>query len=162
MNNNQTKVFRSSAAEVTAVFSGVSAESHIIVYKKVRVDRNGTPLPLFIDNKKPFVIGEWMHCEYHPTKGFAPRSCGTDDNGNPIGGWHCCFQPIAPHLADQLSSGERRVWIKCEAKGQRQVYDRPWNQGGSWILIEWLRPLAILSEEEVSTINTSAAVLGCA
>lgn len=127
----------------------------ITVYKKVRISRNGTPLPLFIDNKRPFTIGEWMRSEYHPTNGFAPRSCGTDADGRPLGGWHCCFHPIAPHLADQLSSGERRVWLKCEACGQRIVYDRPWNQGGAWILVEWLRPIAILTDDEVANINNN-------
>ena len=130
----------------------------ITVYKKVRISRDGTPLPLFIDNKRPFAIGKWMHCEYHPAKGFAPRSCGRKPDGRPLGGWHCCFMPIAPHLADQLKSGERRVWIKCEARGQRVVYDRPWNQGGSWILVEWLRPLAILTDEEVNQINSTIKI----
>lgn len=130
----------------------------ITVYKKVRINRDLELLPLFIDNHRPFRLGKWMHCQYHPTRGFAPRSCGRSADGKPLGGWHCCFMPIAPHLADQLKSGERRVWIKCEARGQRIVYDRPWNQGGAWILVEWIRPIAVLTEEEVNQINSTIQI----
>jgi len=129
--------------------------STIIVYKKVNLYADGSLHPLFIDTKRPFSLGEWMHCEYHPTKGFAPRSVLNDLGGN-IGGWHCCFYPIAPHLSDQLKGGHKRVWIKCEAKGASTVYERPWNQCGSWILVEWLRPLSILSDDEVTKINAAA------
>ena len=120
----------------------------MIVYKKVRILKDGNAYPLFIDKKKPFVFGEWMHAEYCPTKGFAPRSLGKDENGNEIGGWHCCYQPVAPHIADKLASGEVRVWMKCEAKGAMKKYDRPESQGGAWLLVEWLKPLEIVREME--------------
>ena len=70
-------------------------------------------------------------------------------DGNEIGGWHCCFKPEAPHIADQLKSGEIRVWMVCEAKGRSQKYDRPESQGGAWLLVEYLKPLRILSDSEV-------------
>lgn len=120
----------------------------MIVWKKVRILKDGNAYPLFIDKKKPFLIGEWMHAEYHPTKGFAPRSLGKDADGNEIGGWHCCYKPEAPHIADKLASGEVRVWMKCEAKGKMQKYDRPESQGGAWLLVEWLKPLEIVREME--------------
>lgn len=120
----------------------------MIVWKKVRILKDGNAYPLFIDKKKPFLIGEWMHAEYHPTKGFAPRSLGKDAEGNEIGGWHCCYQPVAPHISDKLASGEVRVWMKCEAKGKMQKYDRPESQGGAWLLVEWLKPLEIIKEME--------------
>lgn len=120
----------------------------MIVWKKVRILKDGNAYPLFIDKKKPFILGEWMHAEYHPTKGFAPRSLGKDENGNEIGGWHCCCQPVAPHIADRLASGEIRVWMKCEAKGKMQKYDRPESQGGAWLLVEWLKPIEIMKEME--------------
>lgn len=63
----------------------------MIVYKKVRLLKNGNVYPLFIDKKKPFEFGKWMRAEFHPTNGFAPRSLGKDDNENEIGGWHCCY-----------------------------------------------------------------------
>lgn len=117
------------------------------VFKKVRIGKDGLLYPLFIDRNKPFVFGEWMHSEFHPTKGFAERSLGQDENGNELGGWHCCYQPIAPHIADELKTGEKRVWIECEAKGTIKKYDRPESQGGAWLLAEYLKPLKILKGE---------------
>lgn len=113
-----------------------------IVYKKVRKGKDGKLYPLFIDKHREFVIGEWMQCEFHPTKGFAERSIDSDVK---IGGWHCCFQPVAPHLADQLSSGEKRVWLKCLAKGRIYKYNRPESQGGAWLLVEYIKPLEVIS-----------------
>lgn len=122
----------------------------MIVWKKVRILKDGNAYPLFIDKRKPFILGKWMKAEFHPTKGFAPRSLGKDADGNEIGGWHCCYQPIAPHIADKLKSGEVRVWMKCEAKGIMQKYDRPESQGGAWLLVEWLKPIEIITEKEVA------------
>lgn len=116
----------------------------MIVYKKVRQLKDGNYYPLFIDKTKPFVFGEWMHCEFHPTKGFAERSIDTN-TGEKIGGWHCCFAPVAPHIADRLKNGEHRVWIECEAKGLTQTYDRPESQGGAWLLAEYIRPLRVIN-----------------
>ena len=124
----------------------------MIVYKKVRQMKDGTLKPLFIGKDKPFEIGKWQHCEYIPTKGFAPRSISTDDNSK-IGGWHCCFKPIAPHIADELSSGEKRIWMECEARGRSTVYKRSLLQGGSWILVEEIKPIRILTDEEVKLLN---------
>lgn len=119
------------------------------VYKKVRVLSDGNLYPLFIDKKKPFRFGEWLHCEFHPTKGFSPRCISEDIKG----GWHCCFRPVAPHLNDVLSSGERRVWMECEARGEMVTYDRPESQGGAWLLAEEIMPVRVLSEEEVKTLS---------
>ena len=124
----------------------------MLVYKKVRLMKDGTLKPLFIGKDKPFTIGKWQHCEYIPTKGFAPRSISTDDNSK-IGGWHCCFKPIAPHIADELSSGEKRIWMECEARGRSTVYKRSLLQGGSWILVEEIKPIRILTDEEVKLLN---------
>lgn len=121
------------------------------VFKKVRIKSDGNCYPLFIDKQKPFVFGEWMQAEFHPTKGFAPRSLnGLDEN--PIGGWHCCFKPIAPHIADELKTGEKRVWMECEADGLMKKYDRPESQGGAWILVEKLKPIRLLNESEVKEL----------
>ena len=115
-----------------------------VVYKKVRILKDGLFYSLFIDKKKPFEFGSWMRAEFHPTNGFAPRSLGKDEDGNEIGGWHCCFRPEAPHIADQLKSGECRVWMKCLIKGRTATYERPESQGGAWILAEYLMPLEIV------------------
>lgn len=119
----------------------------MVVYKKVRVLKDGNYYPLFIDKTKPFRFNEWMKAEFHPTKGFAPRSLGKDEDGTEIGGWHCCFRPEAPHIADQLKSGERRVWMRCLIKGKTATYDRPESQGGTWVLAEYLMPLEIIDVE---------------
>lgn len=123
-----------------------------IVYKKVRVLKDGKYYPLFIDNKKPFEFGEWMQSEYHPTKGFAPRSINGTDSENPIGGWHSCPLPEASWIADQLKSGERRVWMECEAMNVVE-YERP---QGIWYLSEWLKPIRILTEDEVRELTQEA------
>lgn len=118
------------------------------VYKKVRILKDGNCYPLFIDNKKPFKFGEWMKAEFHPTKGFAPRSIGTDENGNEIGGWHSTPTPVAEWIADELKSGEKRVWIECEAKDITE-YQRP---QGTWYLSQWIMPLRILSKEDIALL----------
>lgn len=114
------------------------------VYKKVRIKQDGKCYPLFIGKQKAFEFGKWMKAEFIPTKGFAPRSINGIDNENPIGGWHCTYEMNAPHIADQLKSGEKRVWIECEAKGEMKTYDRPESQGGTWCLVEWLKPIRIV------------------
>ena len=118
------------------------------VYKLVRLGKDGNCYPLFIDKHKPFQFGNVMHAEFHPTKGFAPRS--VDDNQS--GGYHCCFHPYAPHLSIHLASGESRVWIECEASGKTKEYKRPWNQGGNWILVEYLKPVRIVPWKEVQKL----------
>lgn len=117
------------------------------VYKKVRMLKDGNCYPLFIDNKKQFLFGEWMRSEYHPTKGFAPRSI-IDAGGEQIGGWHSCPAPEASWIADELASGEKRVWMECEAENV-QEYKRP---QGIWYLSEWIKPLRLLTREDVDNI----------
>lgn len=119
------------------------------VYKKVRLLKNGNVYPLFIDNKKPFVFGEWMQSEYHPTKGFSPRSINGTESENPIGGWHSCPSPEASWIADELKNGEKRVWMECEARNVVE-YQRP---QGTWYLSEWIKPIKILSQEEVKCLR---------
>lgn len=120
------------------------------VYKLVKLKKDGKCYPLFIDKDRAFEFGEWMHCEYHPTKGFAPRSIKGDEL---IGGWHCCFQPVAPHLSEELANGEKRVWLECEAKGSTQKYDRSESQGGAWLLVEYLKPLRVMPYKEVKVLQ---------
>lgn len=122
-------------------------ENTRIVYKKVRILKDGNCYPLFIDKKKPFVFGEWMKAEFHPTKGFAKRSIHGDIQTGVgcDGGWHSCPTPEASWIADELKSGEKRVWMECEAKGVVE-YLRP---QGIWFLSEWIKPIRLLSPEEV-------------
>ena len=67
------------------------------VYKLLRI-KNGKLYPLFINKKTETPIGVWMNAECYPTKWFAIRR-----------GYHCCHQPLAPHLKMELASGEKRV-----------------------------------------------------
>ncbi len=85
--------------------------------------KDGSLAPLFIDKKTRYVVGEEYVAKNVPTKGFAERF-----------GIHCCFTKHAPHLSENLKSGEVRVWIEVEVIGEYEVYDRPASQGGEWVL----------------------------
>lgn len=99
----------------------------MIAYKLFRVKKNGAITPLFINKNKELPLNEWMDAEDHPTKGFAHRM-----------GWHCCFEPVAPHLKTELKNGEIRKWFKVEVEDTK-TYKRPESQGGSWVLANRLR-----------------------
>ena len=101
-------------------------------FKLMRI-KNGVLYPLFINRRQPTPIGQWLPAECHPTKGFAVRQ-----------GWHCCFQPVAPHLKQRLANGEQRVWVECDVADWAS-YDRPESQGGAWILAQKMRVLRILN-----------------
>jgi hypothetical protein len=101
------------------------------VYKLLRI-KNGKLYPLFINRKQETPIGVWMDAKCYPTKGFAIRK-----------GWHCCYQPLAPHLKMELSSGERRVWVECEGEDCEE-YNRSEKYGGNWVLANKLKLIRIL------------------
>lgn len=88
-------------------------------YKLLRMRRDMTLGPLFINRKQVVPLGEWLQAEDHPTRGFAHRP-----------GWHCCMNPSAPHL-----SMKGRVW--CVVAIEDYVpHVRPKNQGGMWYLAQ--------------------------
>jgi hypothetical protein len=103
----------------------------MIVYKLLRI-KNGKLFPLFINRNEETIIGKWLDAKCYPTKGFAVRK-----------GWHCCLKPHAPHLKLNLASGERRVWVECEAE-DTEYYNRPESQGGTWVLAQKIKPKEIL------------------
>lgn len=111
-------------------------------YKLFRI-KNGKLYPLFINRKQETVLGSWLQSECYPTKGFAIRK-----------GWHCCFQPIAPHLKEVLANGEQRVWVECVAKDY-ETYNRPESQGGAWILADKIFVKRMLTNAEVDKIRMS-------
>ena len=96
-------------------------------YKLFKIRKDGSLGPLFINPSQRIPIGEWLQAEEHPTKGFAYRP-----------GWHCCFQPVAPHLAKAPKNGPKRVWVEIEVIGTT-TYKRPESQGGSWVLAEKMK-----------------------
>ena len=91
-------------------------------YKLLRVRKNGSLGPLFINRKQVITPGDWMEAEFHPTKGYAERK-----------GWHCTAKPIAPHL-----SKKNRVWKRVEIRNYERV-QRPESQGGLWYLAQEMR-----------------------
>jgi hypothetical protein len=99
----------------------------MLAYKLVRVLKDGSIAPLFINKKFRFPIGEWLKAEAHKTKGFKFRK-----------GWHCTLKPIAPHL-----SKKNRVWIEVEIKDY-EYYNRPESQGGTWVLADYLKVIKII------------------
>lgn len=103
-------------------------------YKLFKLRRDGSIGPLFINASQRVPIGEWVEAGDHPTKGFAHRP-----------GWHCTFEPDAPHLAMETKGGPRRVWALVEVEGTT-VYDRPESQGGQWVLAERLRVVRLLPD----------------
>ena len=99
----------------------------MIAYKLLRQRKDGTLGPLFINRRQRIPIGEWLHAEDHPTKGYAHRP-----------GWHCTLKPYAPHLNE---SG--RVWCLVQVDGI-QFHERPASQGGMWVLAQRLKVLEIM------------------
>lgn len=112
-------------------------------YKMMRKLSDGKIYPLFINKTVPTVFGKWLQAECHPTPGFAVRK-----------GWHCCFQPVAPHLKETLSCGEHRVWVEVDVEDW-DTYDRPESQGGKWILAQRMKAIRELSWDEVDAIRQS-------
>ena len=104
----------------------------MIAYKLIKIRRDGSLGPLFINAKARLPIGEWMEAEFLPRKGFAPRK-----------GWHCTKIPVAPHLSMKLSSGETRQWWKVEIEGFTP-YARPESQGGTWFLADRMKLIKAL------------------
>lgn len=87
-------------------------------YKLFEENSDGKLFPLFIGKGIESKIGEWMHAEFIPTKGFAAR-----------GGWHIGEMPDAPWLksADgnyksRFKNG-RRVWCEIEYNATNDYND---------------------------------------
>ena len=87
----------------------------MIAYKLLRVRKDGSLGPLFINKRQRLEVGQTYTAEDHPTKGYAHRP-----------GWHACAAPAAPHL-----SKRGRVWAKVKLGGY-VAHQRPESQGGLW------------------------------
>ncbi|MCK9154486.1 MAG: hypothetical protein M0P12_00080 [Paludibacteraceae bacterium] len=101
-------------------------------YKLIRIRKDGSFGPLFINRKQIIQFGKWMPSQCIPTKGFAVRP-----------GWHCTYKPYAPHLKMVLKTGERRVWCRVEIKGMTEI-KRPIGEGGTWYLAKKIKFLNLL------------------
>jgi hypothetical protein len=102
----------------------------MIAYKLLRVRKNGTIGPLFINKRQIIEVGRWLEAEEHLTKGFTFRP-----------GWHCTTQPKAPHLKI-----EGRRWYKVEIEDFRE-FKKPEHQGGVWLLSKWIKVIEPISED---------------
>lgn len=89
----------------------------MVAYKLVRLLKDGSITPLFINKTLRIPFGEWLEAEDHPTKGYAHRP-----------GWHCTCTTDAPHLAKN-----GRVWVEVEIEDFETII-RPVSQGGVWCL----------------------------
>jgi len=98
-------------------------------YKLLRVRKNQTLGPLFINCRQVIPLGKWLDAEDHPTKGFARRK-----------GWHCTLKPVAPHL-----SKVGRIWCEVSVTGIEK-YNRPESQGGTWVLGQRMKVNAIVTQ----------------
>lgn len=107
----------------------------MIAYKLFHVRRDGSLGPLFVNRSQRLNIGVSYASEDHPTKGYAHRP-----------GWHCCIQPLAPHL-----SLKNRVWARVNVSDY-EIYSRPVHQGGQWVLARSMTILNKLSIEDVEKI----------
>lgn len=97
----------------------------MIAYKLMRVRKDSSIGPLFINRKLRIPMDEWMLYGCHPTKGFKIRP-----------GWHCTSRPEAPHL-----SLNGRAWFEVEIEGDPEKISRPVKQGGQWYLAKWMKVL---------------------
>jgi hypothetical protein len=104
-------------------------------YKLLRLRKDGTLGPLFINARLRVRPGVWYEAEDHPTKGFAHRP-----------GWHCTMRPIAPHL-----STKGRVWAEVDVIGCTN-YNRPESQGGAWVLARYMKVTWVLTFAAVRAI----------
>ena len=91
----------------------------MIAYKMMKLRKDNTLGPLFIDASLKIRIGE-THVAKQGThkKGYKYRP-----------GFHCCLTPHAPHL----KLGEGRVWVEVLISDYTEEH-RPMSQGGTWYL----------------------------
>ena len=136
-------------------------------YKLFEQDtRSGKLYPLFIGKREETKVGEWVHAEYIPTKGFASR-----------GGWHVGTNvPSAPHLigangtyTSRRGKNFKRVWceVECNMNHDYNAYvqtlpkkcitdgipeDGYYNfkepNGAKWIITSDIKIVRIIPEEE--------------
>lgn len=90
-------------------------------FKLLRVRKDGTLGPLFINARQRIPVQTWVKAEAHRTPGFAFRP-----------GWHACSRPYAPHL-----SKRGRVWCRVALRGVKE-HQRPASQGGLWYTAKWM------------------------
>ena len=104
----------------------------MIAYKLLRVRKDGSLGPLFINRSQVIPTGKWLPARAHKTPGFAFRP-----------GWHALSKPEAPHL-----SLKGRKWFVVKVDDY-ETHHRPASQGGKWFLAKRMmvvRPLSPLAK----------------
>jgi len=107
-----------------------------IAYKLLRVRKDGTIGPLFINQRQRIPLNKWIKAEPHKTKGYKFRP-----------GWHCTSKPLAPHL-----TMKGRTWYEAVITNFEKI-KRPLNQGGLWYLAQRMKLKKLLTSKEVERIN---------
>lgn len=144
-----------------------------IGYKLFEMDtRDGKLYPLFIGKTEETKVGEWVHAEFIPTKGYAVRA-----------GWHLGLIPSAPHLigSDGTYKSKRgknfkRVWCEVEYNANHNYndyvqtlpkkcitdsipedgfYNFKEANGALWIITSDIKIIKVLTEEERCAILKS-------
>jgi hypothetical protein len=98
-------------------------------YKLLKVRKDGSIGPLFINRRQRIPIGEWLQAEAHRTKGYAYRP-----------GWHVTAKPVAPHLSEK-----GRRWYEVEIEDYEEI-KRPESQGGLWMLAKKMKVICPLTD----------------
>ena len=109
-------------------------------YKLFRLRKDNTLGPLFIDAKLRIPTDTWMKSKL----GKPPKSSWKVRQG-----WHCCYQPVAPHLNSTITS---RVWCEVEVRHTTEL-PRPDRLGGNWILADELKVVRRLTAQEVKSLT---------
>lgn len=96
-------------------------------YKLLRLRKDGSLGPLFINRRQRIPLHQPLKAEAHLTRGFAFRP-----------GWHCMAKPEAPHL-----SKKGRIWCEVEIDDFSEFH-RPQSQGGKWYLANQMKVTKVL------------------
>jgi len=91
-------------------------------YKLLKLRKDDTLGPLFINCRQRIPIGVWLQAQPHRRKGYAFRP-----------GWHATSAPVAPHL-----STKGRVWCEVDIMDYEEL-KRPASQGGTWYLAQRMK-----------------------
>ena len=100
----------------------------MLAYKLLRMRKNGTLGPLFINARQVIPIGIWLKAGKYRTKNYAYRP-----------GWHTTSKPEAPHL-----SMKGRIWAEVSI-GIFTPYRRPPSQGGVWFIAQYMKVNKLLT-----------------
>lgn len=103
-----------------------------VAYKLLRVRRDKSLGPLFINRHQVIPLNVWLKSKPHPTAGFKYRPY-----------YHCAPAPFAPHL-----TVKNRVWMKVEISDYTE-FPRPHIQGGAWLLANWMKVIGPVPAEEI-------------